>query len=165
MSLSPRRGGKTGIAVAVSAVVVVLSTVLAGTSRTDVALTILVPSWVPEISTWSPDTTALKDGELVPGSFMVAVVDTPTVTRVVVELPGLVTSIVKVVGSVVPGAVTTVPSRAPRPCPKREPHPVLHPGDPPPPRWLPETGAALATAALPSDRAPAKHTASPAERT
>jgi hypothetical protein len=48
----------------------------------------------------------LKDGELVPGSLKVVVVEMSTVTRVVV-LPVPATFIVKVVG--------TVPTMAPRP--------------------------------------------------
>jgi hypothetical protein len=54
-----------------------------------------------------------RDGALVPGSSRVVEVETSTVTRVVAELPGVVTFMVKVVGALDPGAVTTVPvSRA-----------------------------------------------------
>jgi hypothetical protein len=56
----------------------------------------------------------LKDGELVPGSLKVVVVEMSTVTRVVV-LPVPATFMVKVVGAVAPGAVATVPTMAPRP--------------------------------------------------
>ncbi len=68
----------------------------------------LVPPWVPKTCTWSPAKMVPKDGELVPGSFNVVVVETSTVTRVVVP-PVPATSMVKVVGAVAPGAVTTLP--------------------------------------------------------
>ena len=100
-------------AVAPGAVTTVPDSLTSGTV-TEVASTVLVPPWVPRTSTWSPAKMPLKDGELVPGSLRVVVVETSTVTRVVV-LPVLVTFMVKVVGALAPGAVTTVPTMAVRP--------------------------------------------------
>jgi putative lipoic acid-binding regulatory protein len=110
-------------AVAPGAVTTVPDSLTAGTV-TEVAPTVLVPPWVPVTLTWSPAKMALKDGEPVPGSLKVVVVETSTVTKVEavavstqfrIQLPwsGVepvpATFMVKVVAAVAPGAVTTVP--------------------------------------------------------
>jgi hypothetical protein len=110
-------------AVAPGAVTTVPESLTEG-SVSEVATSVLVPPWVPVTLTWSPAKMVPKDGELVPGSLKAVVVETSTVTRVEAvavstqlsfQLPWLevepvpATSIVKVVGAVAPGAVTTVP--------------------------------------------------------
>jgi hypothetical protein len=140
-------------------------------SVTVVASTVSVPGSMPETFTVSPATMLDSDGELVPGWSSVVEVETSTVTRVVAELPGLVTFMVKVVGAVDPGAVTTVPETGARPwrvCKVPPPGPPPpgppQPGPPRPPCPKLGVGAAPAAAAPSSDMTAARHKTSPPRR-
>jgi hypothetical protein len=82
---------------------------LSSGSLTEVAPSVLVPAWVPVTLTWSPAKMLARAGELKPGWARAVVVEMSTVTRVVVP-PVPATFIVKLVGALLAGAVTTVPA-------------------------------------------------------